>query len=59
MSRKSILLGFTIVLVLGGSVTAVLAALLRHEREFYKRVAPSPGPRDSTIRKRSRANSCG
>src|SRR5207244_5048823 len=44
MSRKSVLLGVAILVVLVGGSSAVLAALLRHERHFYLRLAVPPGP---------------
>ena len=44
MSRKSILLGLAILLVVTGSLGAALVLALRHQRNFYTRAAPPPGP---------------
>jgi hypothetical protein len=42
MSRKSLLLGITIVVVLGG-LAGVLVLLVRHVPDFYARAAAAPG----------------
>jgi hypothetical protein len=44
MSRKSVLVGIGIVLLVVGSVGAALALLVRHEPGFYSRSAVPPGP---------------
>jgi hypothetical protein len=43
MSRKSLLLGVAIALLLGGTVTGALALLVRNEPSAYSRVAVPPG----------------
>jgi hypothetical protein len=43
MSRKSVLLGFGTVLLLAGTVTLVLLLLVRHEPDFYRRIALPAG----------------
>lgn len=43
MSRKRVLLGLTILAVLAGSVAGILVFLVRHEPEFYRRIALPPG----------------
>jgi hypothetical protein len=43
MSRRSLLLGVAILLLLTGSVAAALVLLVRHERSFYTRLVPPPG----------------
>jgi hypothetical protein len=44
MSRKSVLLGLGILVLLAAGVTAGLVLLLRHEPAFYRRHALPPGP---------------
>jgi hypothetical protein len=44
MSRKSVLLGLGILLLLAGTVGTALLLLLRHEPHFYRRAAVPPGP---------------
>jgi len=43
MSRKSVLLGLLILLVVGGATAAVLFLLVRHEPDMYQRMALPPG----------------
>src|SRR4051812_36648428 len=43
MSRKSVILGLGIVLLLAGSVSSVLALLVRHEPGAYQECAVPPG----------------
>jgi hypothetical protein len=43
MSRKSVLVGFLILLLLAGGVAATLFLLVRHEPESYQRMAVPPG----------------
>lgn len=43
MSRKSVLLGLAILAVLAGTVAVILALLVWHEPEFYKKIALPPG----------------
>jgi hypothetical protein len=52
MSRKSVLLGTGILLLLAGTCAAVLLLLLRHEPSFYRRAAVPAGPERQTLSKR-------
>jgi hypothetical protein len=44
MSRRSVLLGLGILVLLAGIVVGVLYLLVRHEPEHYRRLALPPGP---------------
>ena len=43
MSRKSFVLGIALLTLLGGAVAGVLALLVLHEPEFYRKIALPPG----------------
>jgi hypothetical protein len=43
MSRKSFLLGLTLLVLLGGTAAGVVALLVLHEPEFYPKLALPPG----------------
>src|SRR5262245_31630814 len=43
MSRKRVLLGLAILAVLVGTVAGVLAFLVSHEPDFYRRIGLPPG----------------
>jgi hypothetical protein len=43
MSRKSVLVGLLIMLLVGSAVAAVLVVLVRHEPDMYQRMALPPG----------------
>ncbi len=52
MSRKSVLLGVGILLLLAGSACATLLLLVRHEPAFYRRAAVPPGPEREALSKK-------
>jgi len=44
MRRKSVLMAFGILVLVGCAILAVLALMARHEPSFYTRAKPPPGP---------------
>ncbi len=52
MSRKSVLLGVGISLLLVGGAGATLLLLVRHEPSFYRRAAVPPGPEREALSKK-------
>ena len=56
MSRKSVLVGTGLLLLLAGSVCATLVVLMLHEPTFYCRAAVPPGPEREALSKACLSN---